>query len=331
MNNIFANKKILVAGGTGLVGQQLVPKLIKLGAKVFVASLDDKSLANDKIEDFFNTDLMNLDNCIKITKNKEIVFNLLGVTGSPKINIEKPASFMMSNIYCAINLLMAAQISKVKKYLYTSTYGVYAHSTKMKEDDVWKTFPSNNDKFAGWAKRIGELQVEAFKIQYNFDSLHVVRPANIYGPYANFDPENSMVISSLIRRIVEGENPLVVWGDGTTIRDFIFSADVAEAMIKVVDKKIEKPINIGSGTGVSIKKLVDILISNNSIKEKPKVIFDKTKPSGDKIRILDTNLAESYGIKNKVSLEEGLDKTINWYLNNRTLSQKRFNYFKKNI
>ena len=330
MINIFRGKKILVAGGTGLVGQQLVPKLINFGGKVFVASLDDKSLVNHKIENFYNLNLMNLDNCIKITKDKEIVFNLLGVTGSPKINIEKPASFMMSNIYCAINLLMAAQISKVKKYLYTSTYGVYAHSTIMKEDDVWKTFPSENDKFAGWAKRIGELQIEAFKIEYNFESLHIVRPANIYGPYANFDPKNSMVIPSLIRRIIKGENPLIVWGNGTAIRDFIFSADVAEAMIKVMQKKIEKPINIGSGTGISIKELVNTLLSSEIIKKKPKVIFDKTKPTGDKKRILDTSLAKSYGITNKVSLKEGLDKTINWYLNNQSLTHKRFNYFKKN-
>ena len=330
MINIFRGKKILVAGGTGLVGQQLVPKLINFGAKVFVASLDDKSLVNHKIENFYNLNLMNLDNCIKITKDKEIVFNLLGVTGSPKINIEKPASFMMSNIYCAINLLMAAQISKVKKYLYTSTYGVYAHSTIMKEDDVWKTFPSENDKFAGWAKRIGELQIEAFKIEYNFESLHIVRPANIYGPYANFDPKNSMVIPSLIRRIIKGENPLIVWGNGTAIRDFIFSADVAEAMIQVMQKKIEKPINIGSGRGISIKELVNTLLSSEIIKKKPKVIFDKTKPTGDKKRILDTSLAKSYGITNKVSLKEGLDKTINWYLNNQSLTHKRFNYFKKN-
>ena len=138
-----------------------------------------------------------------------------------------------------------------------------------------------------------------------------------------------MVISSLIRRIAEGENPLVVWGDGTAIRDFIFSSDVADAMIKIVEKKIEEPINIGSGNGISISELVHILTSNKAFKKKPKVVFDKTKPAGDKIRILDTNLAESYGIKNKVSLEEGLNKTINWYLNNKTLSQKRFNYFKK--
>ena len=330
MTNIFSNKKILVAGGTGLIGQQLVPKLINLGGKVFVASLDDKSLINNKIEDFYNLDLMNLDNCIKITKDKEIVFNLLGVTGSPKINIEKPASFMMSNIYCAINLLMAAQISKVKKYLYTSTYGVYGHDSVMKENDVWKTFPSENNKFAGWAKRIGELQIEAFKIEYDFESLHIIRPANVYGPYDNFDPENSRVISSLIRRIVEGENPLIVWGNGTAVRDFIYSTDVADATIQVMQKKIEKPINIGSGTGVSIKKLVNTLLSCEIIKKKPKVIFDKTKPEGDKKIILDTNLAKSYGIINKVSLKEGLNKTINWFLNNPSLTQKRFNYFKKN-
>ena len=330
MTNVFSDKKILVAGGTGLVGQQLVPKLINLGGKVFVASLDDKSLIKDKIEEFYNLDLMNLNNCIKITKDKEIVFNLLGVTGSPKINIEKPASFMMSNIYCAINLLMAAQISKVKRYLYTSTYGVYSHSPIMKEDDVWKTFPSDNDKFAGWAKRIGELQVEAFKIEYNFNSLHIVRPANIYGPYANFDSENSMVISSLIRRIIEGENPLIVWGDGSAVRDFIFSEDVAEAMIQIMQKKIEKPINIGSGAGISIKELVNTLLSSKMIDKKPKVIFDNTKQTGDKIRILDTSLAKNYGIINKISLKEGLDKTINWYLKNQSLTHKRFNYFKKN-
>ena len=177
---------------------------------------------------------------------------------------------------------------------------------------------------------IGELQVEAFKIEYNFESLHIVRPANIYGPYANFDPENSMVISSLIRRIIEGENPLIVWGNGTAVRDFIFSADVAEAMIQVMQKKIEKPINIGSGTGISIKTLVNTLLSSVLIKKKPKVIFDKTKPTGDKKRILDTSLAKGHGITNKVSLKEGLDKTINWYLNNRSLTHKRFNYFKKN-
>ena len=164
----------------------------------------------------------------------------------------------------------------------------------------------------------------------NEEVINYLKSGNLEINEANFDPENSMVISSLIRRIIEGENPLIVWGDGTAVRDFIFSEDVAKAMIQVIQKKIEKPINIGSGSGVSIKELVDTLLSSETIKKKPKVIFDKTKPTGDKIRILDTNLAKSYGITNKISLKEGLDKTINWYLNNQSLTQKRFNYFKKN-
>ena len=242
----FKNKKVLVAGGTGLVGQQLIPMLIKLNAKVYVASMDDKDLVPKGVKKFYKLNLTYLENCIKASKNKDIIFNLLGVTGTPKTNIEKPASFMMSNLYCAINMLMAAKICNVKKFLYTSTYGVYSPAPIMKENMVWKTFPSENDKYAGWAKRIGELQVEAFKKEYNFESLHIVRPANIYGPFANFDPTNSMVVSSLIKRFADNENPLVVWGDGSAVRDFVYSKDVAKAMIEVVKKNIQEPINIGS-------------------------------------------------------------------------------------
>ena len=330
MRNFFKNKKILVAGGTGMVGQMLVPKLIKKGAIVDIASLDNKSLLPKKVRKFHKVDLLNLNNCKKVTKNIDIVFNLLGVTGSPKINNSRPASFMMSNLYCAVNLLVGAQQSGVKNYLYTSTYGVYAPSKIMKEDDVWKTFPSDHDKYAGWAKRIGELQIEAFNKEYKFDSMHIVRPANIFGPYANFDPENSMVISSLIRRICSGENPLKVWGDGSAVRDFIYSSDVADAMIKVIEQNILVPINIGSGKGCSIKNLVNTLLSCKNLPNKPKIVYDKNKPAGDKIRILSTFKAKRNGIMPKIKLKEALEKTIEWYLKNQNKNEKRYNYFKSN-
>ena len=325
--NLFKNKKVLVTGGTGMVGQQLVPKLIQLGAKVFVSSLDHKSLVNQDIDDFYQLDLSNLDNCIKIMDGKNIVINLLGVTGSPLLNETKPATFMMSNLYCAINPLMAAQISGVENYLYTSTYGVYAPSKIMTEEDVWKTFPSDHDKYAGWAKKIGELQVEAYKKEYNFKSIHIVRPANIYGPFANFNPESSMVVSSLIKRVEDGENPIKVWGDGSSIRDFIYSSDVADAMIAVMEKNIQNPINIGSGVGVSIKELIETIISiknDNSLT----IDYDLSKPKGDLIRILDTSYAQKNNIKPSVSLREGLSKTIDWYKNNKDSIEKRFNHFK---
>lgn len=283
---------------------------------------------NKKIKKFFNIDLSNLKNCIKVTKDIHIVFNLLGITGSPKINIENPASFMMGNINLSLPLLEASRINKVKRYLLTSTYGVYGPSKIMKEDDVWKTFPSDHDKYAGWAKRIAELQIEAYQKEYKFEGLHIVRPGNIFGPYANFNPKNSMVVSSIIKRVIDGENPLKVWGDGKAIRDFIFSKDVATGMLEVVKKNIQVPVNLGSGKGYSIKNLVKSICNSKFVKKKPKIIFDKSKPSGDKIRILCVKRSKKLGVYKITKFQYALDETIKWYIRNKPKTKLRFNYFK---
>ena len=327
-NKFYNKKNILVAGGTGMVGQMLVPKLIELGANVYISSLDHKSLCPNGTKGFYSKDLLYLENCLKVTKNMDMVFNLLGSTGSPKTNQTRPASFMMSNLYCAINMLMASQINNVKNYLYTSTYGVYGKKGKMREDMVWKTFPSENDKYAGWAKRMGELQAEAYNKEFNSMNISVVRPANIYGPHLNFNPTNSMVVASLIRRLFNKENPFIVWGDGSAVRDFVYSEDVADAMVKIIQKKIQIPLNIGSGKGTSIKNLVKNMLKSKFILEKPKVYFDKTKPSGDKKRVLDMTLAKKYGISCKTKLDTGLEKTMEWYLRfSKKTTNKKYNYF----
>ena len=327
-NKFYFKKNILVAGGTGMVGQMLVPKLIEMGANVYISSLDHKSLCPKGVKGFYNKDLIYLENCLKVTKNKDIVFNLLGTTGSPKINQTRPASFMMSNLYCAVNMLMASQMNNVKNYLYTSTYGVYGKKGKMREDMVWKTFPSEHDKYAGWAKRMGELQAEAYNKEFNSMHISVVRPANIYGPHLNFNPTNSMVVASLIRRLIEKENPFIVWGDGSAIRDFVYSEDVANAMIKILQKRIKFPLNIGSGEGTSIKNLVKNILLTKYITKKPKVVFDRSKPSGDKKRVLDMKLAKKNGISCDTTLLIGLDKTIEWYLkSSKKITKKKYNYF----
>ena len=321
-NKFYNKKNILVAGGTGMVGQMLVPKLIELGANVYISSLDHKSLCPNGIKGFYSKDLLYLENCLKVTKNMDMVFNLLGSTGSPKINETRPASFMMSNLYCAINMLMASQINNVKNYLYTSTYGVYGKKGKMREDMVWKTFPSENDKYAGWAKRMGELQAEAYNKEFNSMNISVVRPANIYGPHLNFNPTNSMVVASLIRRLFNKENPFIVWGDGSAVRDFVYSEDVADAMIKIIQKKIQIPLNIGSGKGTSIKNLVNIIKKNISNKNL-KVKWDISKPRGDLKRVLDISRAKKLlNFFPKTNLETGIKKTINWYLANKMSGYK---------
>lgn len=319
-------KNILVTGGTGLIGRPLVEMLVEKGANVYVASLDEPSMLDSRVK-FIHANLFYFDKCLEITKGMDYVFHLAGIKGSPKMCAEKPASFFVPTILMNTNVLEACRINKVERVLYTSTIGVYEPKEILKEDDVWNTFPSKNDWFAGWAKRMGELQIEAYKIQYGLKNFCIVRPANVYGPYDNFDPENAMVIPSLIKRAVDGENPLVVWGYGTPIRDFIHARDVARGMMLVMEKMPDYPVNLGSGKGISIKEVVDIIISN--LPEKPEVIWDTSKPSGDKIRLMDVTKAKELGFEPEISIEKGIAETIEWYKKNKNLTYKRFNVFKQ--
>ena len=326
-NNFYKNKKVLVTGGTGLIGKPLVDMLIGKGAKVRVVSLDDASRAHPEAE-FKRLDLTKYDNCLEACKDNDYVFHLAGIKGSPKMTQEKPASFFVPTILFNTNMMEAASQTGVKRYLFTSTVGVYSPTEIFHEDDVWKTFPSENDKFAGWAKRMGELQAQAYAIEDNWDKIAIVRPANVYGPYDNFDPENAMVIPSLIKRGLDGENPFSVWGDGSPIRDFIYSEDVARGMLRALEfcPGAEKPINLGSGTGHSIKNLVKMI--TNNLNPKPKIVWDTSKPSGDKKRLMDISRAKSLiGWEPKVSLDEGIEKTIDWYQKNKKDIDKRYNVF----
>jgi GDP-L-fucose synthase len=236
----FSGKTVLVTGGTGLIGRPLVEMLIAAGAKVRIASLDNPSRAPEGAE-FHKVDLREFAECLRVAEGCQIVFQLAGVKGSPAMTARRPASFFVPTVMFNTNMMEAARRQGVERYLFTSSIGVYAPAEVFHEDDVWKSFPSPNDRFAGWAKRMGELQAEAYRIEYGWDKVSIVRPANVYGPYDNFDPANAMVIPSLIHRAVSGENPLVVWGDGSAIRDFIYARDVARGMLLVVEKGYPEP------------------------------------------------------------------------------------------
>lgn len=321
---MYKKKNILVTGGTGLIGRPLVEMLIEKGAKVRIASLDDSSRAHPEAE-FERVDLMRFENCLKVCEGMDFVFHLAGIKGSPAMTAKKPASFFVPLITFNTNMMEAARQCDVKRYLYTSTIGVYSPAEVFHEDDVWETFPSKSDKFAGWAKRMGELQAEAYRIEYDCNNIAIVRPANVYGPYDNFDPKNAMVIPSLINRALSGENPLIVWGDGSAVRDFIHTRDVARGMMLVLEKDLTQPINLGSGVGVSIKRIVEIIVSN--MKVKPKVVWDTSKPSGDKKRLMDVFRAKAIGFEPVISIENGIKETMEWYQKNKNIADKRYNVF----
>jgi len=324
MSDYFAGKRVLVAGGTGMIGIQLVEMLIESGALVRIASLDDPSRAHPEAE-FMRKDLTRFDNCMEVCKDMDYVFNLLGVKASPGVSANKPARFLYSTVLMEMNMLEAAYRGRVSGYLLTSSVGVYAPAEVLNEDDVWKTFPSYNDWFTGWSKRIGELQVDAYKKEYGWNQLTIVRPANVYGPYDNFESENAMVVPSIIKRAISGEDPLRVWGDGTAIRDFIHAKDVASGMLLVAEKMPPRPVNLGSGVGVSIKMLVEIIVSN--LNKSPEILWDESKPRGDDRRILNISRAKKLGFEPKVSLEQGIRDTMDWYREHKNISHLRYDVY----
>ena len=320
----FKGANVLVTGGTGMIGRPLVKQLLKLGANVHVVSLDKPLDMPDSVS-FQNVDLRFYDKCLEVCQGMDYVFNLVGVKGSPKMCAEQPVDFMVPMLQFNTNMMDAAYKSGVKWYLFTSSVGVYSPAQVFYEDSVWSTFPSPNDKFAGWAKRIGELQAEAYAIQYNWNNVSIVRPANVYGPWDNFDPQNAMVVPSLIRKAFEND-VLNVWGDGSAVRDFIFAKDVALGMLHAVENEVTEPLNLGSGDGHSIGDVVGSIV--DAIPHDITVEFDITKPTGDAIRLMDMSRADSHGFKTKTSLGEGIAETIDWFIQHRDIIDERYNAFK---
>lgn len=327
MSSFFNNKRVLVTGSTGMIGISLVRLLLNEKVKSITSvSLDDFKFGDSRVK-HHKLDLRFFSQCMEVCKDIDIVFHLAGIKGSPAMTKKQPASFFVPTLMFSINMMEAARRCGVKHYLFTSSVGVYSPAEIFYEDDVWKTFPSENDKFAGWAKRMGELQSECFQIEYGWNEISIVRPANVYGPNDNFDPKNSMVIPSLIKKTFDSKESLEVWGDGSPIRDFIFTDDVARGMIFVVENSIKEPLNLGSGVGYKIKDLVEMIIKYSG--KKLDIVWLKDMPQGDKKRILSMKKTSSLGFKPLISLEKGIDLTIEWYKKNKSNLSVKYNSFKE--
>jgi len=319
---MFENKNVLVTGGAGMIGRQLVALLLERNAIVHVADIKKPTGMSDKIL-FHEVDLRSYDSCLQVCENIDFVFNLVGIKCSPRVCIEEPASIMGPMLQFNTNMLEAAMKQNVEWYLYTSTVGVYEPAEVLREDDVWKTQPSKNDWFGGWAKRMGELQCQAYERQYGQGKCSIVRPANVYGPHDTFDPDSAMVIPSLIRKAFTN-GKLEVWGDGSAIRDFIHAKDVARGMLFVVENKITEPLNLGSGDEISIKRIAETIAHAANIP----IEWDTSKPTGDARRVFDMSRADKLGFKPQISIEEGIKNTIEWYLENQEVANTSKDVFK---
>lgn len=323
---MYKGKRILVAGGTGTIGIPLVRKLLELGSDVTVVSMDTPEYARKVLGKdvcFMQSDLTIFDNCLNVTINQDYVFNLVGIKGSTGIGETKVASYLVPMLWFQTNLMEASFRNGIGRYLFVSSICGYPQSAVPKEEDtIWDGMPKQNDRIPGIAKRIGEIQGESYLLEYGWDAVRIVRPSNVYGPFDDFNPATAQVIPSLISRVVNGENPLKVWGDGSAIRDFMYSEDAAHWMLVAMEKAPPSyPINLGSGKEITIKKLVEII--SNCVPNPPAIEWDPTKPTGDPIRLLSIQRAEKI-LKYKLitDIKEGIQKTIEWYINNKDFAKQ---------
>ncbi len=319
----FAGKNVLITGGTGLIGRQIVQILQAAGASITVVSLDDVTLP-ERVR-HIKGDLRDYGFCLEVTKGRDFIFHVAGIKGSITMTVEKPASHFVPALMFNTNVLEAARVNKVEKLVFTSSIGAYADSEVFREQEKEEAPPM--DFYGGWAKRMAEYQIRTYKIQYGMENFAVVRPCNVYGPGDNFDPENAMVIPSLMYRISQGENPVVVWGDGSAVRDFSFSRDVAEGCILALYHGTRGGyVNLGSGRGATVRELVETLASFLKFN----YVFDRTKPSGFPRRVMDITLArEIIGYNPATSLLAGLQETWDWFQKNREEYRKKQNYWKE--
>jgi len=318
----FSGRNVLVTGGTGLIGREIVRILCDAGAHVKTVSLDKLKL-NDKAEQIYG-DLRDFTFCQEITRDVEFLFHVAGIKGSVEVTKARPASTFVPFLMMNTNILEAARANGVRKCVYTSTIGTYASAEVFKEDE-YTILSEPMDMFPGWAKRMAELQCQAYLQQYGNEFFAVVRPCNVYGPGDNFDPANAMVIPTLMSRIANKEDPVLIWGDGTAIRDFLYSTDAAEGTILALHHGTRGSfVNLGSGKGYTIRELVEALHSFLPFRFE----FDTTKPSGYPRRVMDMTRARSWiGFEAQVSLREGLEKTWNWFMSNKDEYLLRKNYW----
>jgi len=318
----WRKKRVLVTGGTGFVGSHLTELLIKKGARVSIIGMEAPNRVrnlNLTVSDvnYHRIDASKLSGrLVRFFQGHDIIFHLAARVAGIGYNSTHPATMLHDNLALTLTALEAARIGGVKRFQYVSSACVYPrHCTiPTPETEGFSGDPEPTNFGYGWAKRMGEVLARTYGDEHGLE-VSIVRPYNGYGPRDNFDPETSHVIPALIKRVVGGEDPVVVWGDGSSTRSFLYVEDFARGLLEACEKyPVADPVNIGSDEEISIKDLVKLIIEISG--SQANVTFDSSKPNGQPRRNCDTSKArEKIGFVAKVSLREGLKKTIEWYKN----------------
>tara|TARA_B110000971_G_C19999940_1_gene496294 strand:- start:816 stop:1796 length:981 start_codon:yes stop_codon:yes gene_type:complete len=314
MNDLYG-KNILVTGASGFIGTNLIESLTKLGANVTgVIHLRPLQIEN-KIVKYIKADLQLNEDCEKVCKNIDYVFMCAANSSGAAVMSSAPLTHLTPNVVMNAQMLAAAYKEKVTKFIFISSNTVYPLTDfAVKEDDVSYNFYEKYH-IVGWMKLFSEKMCDMYNQHINNPMRTIViRPGNLYGPYDKFAHTESKVIAALVRRFSDNENPISVWGDGSDIKDFLYIQDFIDGIIlATVNEKLSGPLNIASGQPVTIRNVIDVLkkITKNTFE----INFDITKPTMIPVRLISIEKAINLlDWSPKITLEEGLELTYNWYL-----------------
>ena len=304
----WPSKRVVVTGGAGFLGRHVVARLKALGCREVVVPRKA------------DCDLRELKNIQRLLAEARphLIIHAAGHVGGIGANRAHPAEFFYDNLMMGVQLMHEAWRAGVAKFVAIGTVCAYPKITPIPfhEEDLWNGYPEETNAPYGLAKKMLLVQSQAYREQYGFNAIFLL-PVNLYGPGDNFDPESSHVIPALIRKCVEaqarGDQEVVVWGDGSPTREFLFVEDAAEGIALAAERyNAREPVNIGSAYEISIRDLAQAVARATGFTGR--IIWDTSKPNGQPRRKLDTSRAEhAFGFRSRTSFEEGLQRTVAWY------------------
>ena len=308
----WQDKRICVTGGAGFLGSFVIDGLKKRGAtNIYIPVIEEY-------------DLVNLQDILRMldANQPDIIIHLAALAGGIGANRARPADFFYINLMMGVQLMHEAWKRGVSKFVAIGTVCAYPKFTPVpfKEEYLWQGYPEETNAPYGLVKKMLLVQAQAYRQQYEFNAIYLL-PVNLYGPGDNFNLETSHVIPALVRKCIEaqerGDKEVVLWGDGSPTREFLYAGDAADGILAATEfyNGIE-PVNIGSGQEISIKDLAELIARLTGFEGR--LVWDTSKPNGQPRRALDTSRAIDYfGWQAGVPFEEGLRHTIAWYRQNR--------------